>query len=129
MDDAGIFRELHATVIPVTDLDRSVRWYGDVLGLMPRRTIEGFLCVLGTGGATNICLYVPEAGDETPGGGGSGAFPNFRTDDIDATHAHLVRSGATCTEVGRGPELSWFTFFDPDGNRIDVCEYTEAWLP
>ena len=127
-DTAGIFRELHATIVPVRDLARSLAWYRETLGLAPRRVEEGFLAVLGTGGPTHICLYVPEVGAESPGDQATGSFPNFRTDDIDATHAHLTAHGVRCTEIGRGGPLSYFTFHDPDGNRIDVCEYGSDWL-
>ena len=53
-DTAGIFRELHATIVPVRDLARSLAWYRETLGLEPRRVEEGFLAVLGTGGGSKI---------------------------------------------------------------------------
>jgi len=125
---AGIFQELHATVIAVSDLSASREWYEDVLGLEPRRVVEGFLAVYGTGGSTNVCLYVPQPGQEKPGYQGGGAFPNCRSRDAAATHAHLTERGVRCTDVQSSPELSWFTFHDPDGNRLDVCEYGPDWL-
>jgi catechol 2,3-dioxygenase-like lactoylglutathione lyase family enzyme len=125
---AGIFRELHAVIVPVRDLAASLAWYRETLGLEPRRVEEGFLAVLGTGGPTHVCLYVPEDAEDGTGEAPAGSFPNFRTDDIDAAHAHLVGHGVRCTEVARGGPLAFFTFHDPDGNRIDVCEYGPAWL-
>jgi catechol 2,3-dioxygenase-like lactoylglutathione lyase family enzyme len=125
---AGIFLELHATVIAVSDLSASCAWYEDVLGLEPRRVIEGVLAVYGTGGPTNICLYVPQPGQERPGYQDGGAFPNWRSRDAAATHAHLTERGVRCTDVQSSPEIAWFTFYDPDGNRLDVCEYGPDWL-
>jgi catechol 2,3-dioxygenase-like lactoylglutathione lyase family enzyme len=123
---AGIFRELHAAVVPVRDLEAARGWYEKVLGLRVEKEVGGFLAVYGTGGPTRICLYVPEPGSEQHG---QGTFPNWRARDIDATREYLVERGVDCSEVGRGDELSWFSFRDPDGNRHDVCEYTPAWLP
>ena len=124
---AGIFRELHAVVVPVTDLDASLAWYRETLGLEPRRVIDGALAVLGTGGPTNVCLYVPGP-DGTKGTCPTGTFPNFRAEDIAATRARLVDHGVTCSEVLGGGGVEFFTCHDPDGNRIDVCAFGDDWL-
>ena len=124
----GIFRELHAAIVPVSDLGAACAWYESVLGLEPRRVIEGVLAVYGTSGPTHLCLYVPEPGGEKPGYADQGAFPNWRSDDVEMTRAHLLAHDVRCTDVVAGGTLSFFTFYDPDGNRHDVCEYGEAWL-
>lgn len=124
----GIFRELHAAIVPVSDFENARRWYEEVLELEPRKVLPGFLVVYGTGGPTHLCLYVPDPGKERPGYHDGGAFPNWRAEDIDATHRLLVERGVRCTEVRRGPGLAWFTFRDPDGNRYDVCEFGADWL-
>ena len=125
---AGIFRELHAVIVPVRDLAESLAWYRDMLGLQPRRVEEGFLAVLGTGGPTHVCLYVPDDDADGLGTRREGSFPNFRTDDIEATRRHLTERGVRCTEIAGGDPLAFFTFHDPDGNRIDVCAYGPDWL-
>ena len=131
MADAGIFMELHAAVIPVSDMARSRTFYEEVIGLTPRR--EGpneALVVYFTTGPTHICLYDAAAYGDRPGYDRQGTFANFRTADIDATHEHLVQAGVQCTDIGRTaqPDMAWFSFRDPDGNRIDVCQYGEDWL-
>ncbi len=125
----GIFRELHAAIVPVSDLEAACAWYEDVLELVPRRVLDGVMAVYGTSGPTHLCLYVPEAGVEEPGYPNQGAFPNWRADDLDVTRAHLIDRGVRCGEVVHGGVLRFLTFFDPDGNRHDVCEYGDAWLP
>lgn len=122
---AGIFRELHATVVPVSDMAAARRWYETVLGLTPEKVFGEFIAVYGTGGPTRLCLYVhgpdPEHADQ-------GTFPNWRAHDIEATREYLVERSVECSEVSPGDQLSWFSFRDPDGNRLDVCEYGPAWL-
>ena len=116
-------------MVPVADMAAARRWYQEVLGLIPEKSLGGFMTVYGTGGPTRLCLYAPEPGEELPGYAQQGAFPNWRAGDIDATREYLVERGVQCSEIGRGEELSWFSFRDPDGNRFDVCEYGAAWLP
>jgi catechol 2,3-dioxygenase-like lactoylglutathione lyase family enzyme len=129
MENPGLFRELHAAVIPVSDMAESRRWYEEILGLEPKRvTPEGFLTVYATPGPTHICLYTCEPMGEKAGYEGQGCFPNGRSDDIEATQAHLVQHDVECTEVQTGGPIRWFTFYDPDRNRHDVCEYGPDWL-
>ncbi len=127
METAGIFRELHATVIPVLDLVGARAFYGGVLELELVKDIPDVLAVFATGGGTHICVFRPETDEEGPASGG--AFPNFRSDDIAATHAHLTAHGVACGAIQMGDPLSWFQFRDPFGNRIDVCAYGSTWLP
>jgi len=128
MGPAGIFRELHAAVVPVRDLVASTRWYRDVLGLTPRKEVPGFLVVFGTGGPTNLSIYLPREGEREPGDAGTGSYPSWRARDAAAVHAWLLARGVECTPVQTGGGLKWFRFHDPDGNRFDVCEYGHSWL-
>jgi len=126
---AGIFRELHAAVVPVSDMEVSRLFYEGVLGLTPARVVAGALTVYGTGGKTWLCLYEPDPGGDRPGYDGQGAFPNFRAEDIEVVHEQLLAREVPCTDIESGGSLRWFTFRDPDGNRIDVSEYGPDWLP
>jgi hypothetical protein len=47
----------------------------------------------------------------------------------------LLRLGRPCGDHPKKAEIGvelrnsgWFTFHDPDGNRLDVCEYGTEWL-
>jgi len=127
MADTGIFRELHAVIVPVPDLDAARAFYGGVLGLEVARHMDGMMTVFRTGGPTHVCCFLPFEEAEGPAMGGS--FPNFRSDDIAATRAHLVEHGVECSEIQAAPELKFLQASDPFGNRFDVCEYGEDWLP
>jgi len=131
MTDAGIFMELHAAVVPVSDMARSRLFYEGVLGLTARREgPNGALVVYATGGPTHLCLYDAAAFGDKAGYDRQGTFPNFRSADIDLTHEQLTDAGVHCTEIGRTaePDMAWFSFRDPDQNRIDVCQYGDDWL-
>jgi hypothetical protein len=45
---------------------------------------------------------------------------DLRPADQAAEVARLEGLGATRTSVGQGPEVSWVTMADPDGNEFDV---------
>ena len=125
----GIFTEVHAVVVPVSDMDESRKFFEGILGLTPRKILpEGFMTVYGTGGPTNICLYDAVSAGDKPGYARQGCFANFRTDDIEATRRHLVSNKVKCSSIVAGDVLSFFTFYDPDGNRFDVCQFGPAWL-
>ncbi len=117
----GIF----STSVEVTDLDRSLAFYRDVLGCEVRfdsvlwpgaRLVE----VSPPGTEVLVALVTRESG--LPIG------VRYWTDSADAAHADLVAADVTPhSEVLRlegAPPM--FTFSDPDGNTVIVLEGPEA---
>ncbi len=106
-------------MLPVTDLDRGVAFYRDVLGLPFLFTappqMAFFQC-----GAVRLLVGVLPAGHTA----GRGSAVYFKVADIHATHATLaaagVRFGAAPHLVHRAPtsELWLAEFTDPDGNPL-----------
>ena len=101
----------------VTDLDRGVAWYRDVLGFELLYRLDDIAwCELKTGvERVNIGLGVRE---ET--GGAGGATLTFGVTDIEAAKAELDRQGVRQD----GPihdipgMVRLLTFFDPDDNAL-----------
>jgi catechol 2,3-dioxygenase-like lactoylglutathione lyase family enzyme len=104
--------------IAVTDVDRSVEFYGAGLGwnVDHDRTVSPelrFVQVTPPGSACSFCF-----------GKGLGMLPEGQRQylqvvvaDADAARAHLVERDIECTDV---EELAWgrfVNFSDPDGNR------------
>ena len=101
----------------VTDLDRSIAWYRDVLGftLLYKRDDIAW-CELSTGVArVNVGLGQREAA-----GGTGGATLTFGVSDIDAAKAgldrHDVRQDGPIRDIPDMVRL--LTFFDPDDNAL-----------
>lgn len=115
-----IRRHIGQVFIPVTNMERSVRWYADLLSFEP-----------GTASHENTILDIPvEDGprlaldanrpDFTPDGP-----PRFFfwSDDMAATVAHLRQLGVRITsDVEDIGSVFFVQFEDPDGNPLMVCQ-------
>ncbi len=105
----------------VTDLDRSIAWYRDVLGFdLLYRLDDNAWCELKTGvERVNVGLsQVEEAG------GRGGATLTFGVEDIEAAKAELdsrsVRQDGPIRDIPGLVRL--LTFYDPDDNALMLYE-------
>ncbi|RYG75642.1 MAG: VOC family protein [Alphaproteobacteria bacterium] len=106
-----------ACALSVTDLDVSLAWYRDVLGMeLLHRRDDIAWCEF----ATSVARVTVGLSQTETAGGGGGATLTFGVTDIDAAKAVLdaagVRQDGGIDEV---PELvRLLTFYDPDGNAL-----------
>jgi glyoxylase I family protein len=121
----------------VRDLDESIAFYRDKLGLTPAFDFvndrgERFGIYLHVGGRSFIELFQGEVGEATPAQ--SYRHLCLEVDDIEATAAALREQGIEVSRVEMGGDQSWQAWLtDPDGNRIELHCYTPqskqaAWL-
>lgn len=113
--------------LAVTDVDRSVAFYGDGLGwsVDHDRVISPelrFVQVTPPGSACSICF----------GTGldmmtdGSSQFIQVVVDDADAALAHLRDRGIDCDGIDEQPWGRFVRFEDPDGNRWALQQIVRA---
>ena len=101
----------------VTDLDRSIAWYQDVLGftLLYKRDDIAW-CEL----STDVARVNVGLGQREASGGSGGATLTFGVSDIDAAKAaldrHDVRQDGPIRDIPDMVRL--LTFFDPDDNAL-----------
>lgn len=110
--------DLHHVAINVTDLDRSIAFYTDVLGfaVLPREGIAVPGAWLDVGSGRQIHLVGGTVPDDV------GQHVAFVVDDLDNTVAELTAAGLTVKgPVVIGPRRQAF-LFDPDGNRLEINE-------
>jgi len=118
------------TCFHVADLERSVAFYCDGLGFrhafdFVRDTGERHGCYLHIGGRQFIELFQRPLGERADG-------QSFRhicleVDDINATVAELRGRGVEVTDPKMGSDESWQSWIeDPDGNRMELHQYTPA---
>ncbi|MGW1586213.1 VOC family protein [Streptomyces sp. NPDC002386] len=119
----------HASFVtlPVSDQDRALRFYRDVLGLevaADRQLPQGrWLQVAPAGAQTAFTLSGPGMGGFTPG---SARGIMLVTTDVDADCARLAAAG---TQVQGPDELPWgrmASFADPDGNGLMLLTEKEG---
>jgi lactoylglutathione lyase/glyoxylase I family protein len=116
----------------VSDLDASIAFYRDQLGLTPAFDFvneqgERFGCYLRVGGRAFLELF---KGTLTARAEGQ-AFQHIclEVDDIESTVATLRERGVEVGPVSLGSDQSYQAWLsDPDGNRIELHGYTpESW--
>jgi CreA protein len=106
--------------INVSDLERAIEWYGDVLGLeLVYKLDQHGWCEMST--ATKHVTIGLGQTEETKAGG---TTPTFGVVDIDAARKHLeskdVRFDGDTYEIDGMVRLAMF--YDPDGNSFMLAE-------
>ena len=120
---SGIFTKLDTVLLRVRDLDASRAWYERTLGLLAVYVdLEEGLVIFGVGGTTSLTLWQLKPGEHLAPTGAAIPFPIFGSDDARQTHKLLSSRGVSVDPVQDGPGVRYFTFRDPDGNRLEVCE-------
>jgi lactoylglutathione lyase len=106
----------------VSDMDRAVEFYGDVVGLKLVRRDGPSWAMFESGSDVRLALHGAMEGRPIETGGATAVF---RVEDLDAARADLQRRGARFDEqVGDVEGYARFaTFSDPDGNRVQIIEY------
>jgi catechol 2,3-dioxygenase-like lactoylglutathione lyase family enzyme len=110
--------------VNVSDLQRSIDWYRDVLGFdVEYRMDEIGWCELKTPfGAVNIGLSQTE--EQRAGG----TVPTFGVKDIDAARRHLETRDVKTDEIFDVQGMvKLMGFYDPDGNPWMLAETSETY--
>ena len=104
-----------------TDIDRSVKFYEDVVGLKLARRDDGNWALF-EAGPVHLALHGAIEGRPFQAGGATAVF---KVDDLDTARAALEERGATFAEhVGEVQGFARFASFqDPDGNVVQIIEY------
>jgi catechol 2,3-dioxygenase-like lactoylglutathione lyase family enzyme len=106
----------------VSDMDRAVEFYRDVLGLSVVRR-DGDSWALFEAGGRRFALHAATEGQSvTPGGATA-----FAVHDLDAARARLADRGVRSSHEGDVEGYARFaSFLDPDGNTFQLIEYARA---
>jgi catechol 2,3-dioxygenase-like lactoylglutathione lyase family enzyme len=127
-----MIRGLAHVCFRVRDLDASLAFYRDRLGLKPAFDFTDengnrFGVYLHVGGRNFIELFATDV-VEAPS---NQSYQHFclEVDDLAAAAEELRSHGVDVTDVTMGSDHSWQAWLsDPDGNRIELHQYTpESW--
>jgi predicted enzyme related to lactoylglutathione lyase len=104
----------------VRDMDRSVAFYRDALGLAMRMRHEDTWAEFEAGG---VRIGLHGVGEAATSHGGTVVF---RVEDLDLAKASLAARGVAFEDhLGEVPGYARYaSFSDPDGNSMQLIEYT-----
>ena len=125
MSELSIVHLDHCSVI-ITNVERSRRFYGELLGLREiakPRTFD-FVVIWYDLGNQHLHLLLKEQAD-TP----SARHFALRVADIQAARAHFAAKGIVMQETTPIPGADRFFIFDPDGNRIEIIQWLQPYDP
>lgn len=120
---AGIFERLDTVIIRVKNLDKSKLWYTEILQL--KNLFEDDkekLVVFDTGGTTSVTIWQLKEDEIFQTGKGTGSFPIFLSSDVLSIHKYLAEKRVEVSNILEGEGIKFFSFYDPDGNRLEVCQ-------
>jgi len=108
--------------IPVTDLDRAIRFYSALLGqTVKKQEYPGFAIGLlpGAGPDSSGCLYLPEGDENKPGAAGPLVYLNC-SGRLDDAVAQVERHGGKIIQAKASIAPHGFRaiVLDSEGNRI-----------
>jgi CreA protein len=111
--------------VNVSDLDRSIAWWGEMLGFEPTYVMKEYgWCELGTS-VDGVGLGLGQV-EEVKASGGT--TPTFGVGDIEAARRHMESRGVTFdgdTYEIEG-QVKLCTFYDPDGNPFMLAEVLDV---
>lgn len=116
---------VHHVGIPVYDLARAEAFYRDVLGIGRSETPSynpSSIVFLSCGVSM---IHLIRYGDEIERPGRKGVHWAFEVDDLEEAYQRVSASGCEI-EISISPRPDstlYFFFYDPEGNRIELCRH------
>jgi glyoxylase I family protein len=113
----------HCSII-ITDVERSRRFYRDMLGLkeIHKPRTFNFVVLWFDLGNQHIHLLLKDQADTA-----SQRHFALRVADLAAARAHFGQHGIAMQETTPIPGADRFFIFDPDGNRIEIIQWLRAY--
>ncbi|MGG2017043.1 VOC family protein [Bacillus sp. S10(2024)] len=112
--------------IPVKDPKIAAKWYEEKLGFkLIYIENEAAVMKIEEESQTVVCLVrtVNHQPMKFPENNfGVGKYYNFIPKDINETYRLLIERGVKVNPISGEGTTQFFTFFDPDGNPLGVCE-------
>ncbi|MGN1400127.1 MAG: VOC family protein [Bacillus sp. (in: firmicutes)] len=117
---------MEGVFIPVKDPEQSAEWYRDKLGfVLQYLEAEAAVMNIAEESETVVCL-VRVSGHQPmrfpDNSFGVGKYYNFLSSGIEEVHASLSGEHVEVTPIESEGTTKFFTFYDPDGNPLGVCQ-------
>ncbi|QOR68766.1 VOC family protein [Cytobacillus suaedae] len=112
-----MFKRIDTVFLEVSDIQQSIDWYTTILGF-ELRWQHGVYAALNVS-ETPLTL-VQKNDDFQPN---KKSLFNFYVSDVNEAHSHLVNNEVKVEDIQVEDDVSWFVFYDLDGNRLEVCHF------
>lgn len=123
--EAHLLQGIDTIIIRVTDIEISKDWYEQRLGFT---TVwyeqEMKLAVLDTHGPTSITLW--ETDGQMIVHRETATYPIFGTADASELRIELERREVRTDDLMKDNYVSYFYFYDPDGNVLEACQVHDS---
>jgi predicted enzyme related to lactoylglutathione lyase len=116
----SLFKRIDTVFLEVTDMEKSIKWYTEVLGFSIRwyDKQNGYAAI--DIGETPLTLV--SAREVAPA---SHCLLNFYSSDINKAHQELKKNGVHVEEIVDHGNVLSFEFKDLDGHVLGVCYFEE----
>lgn len=115
----------HVSIV-ITDVERSRRFYRDLLGLREiakPRTFDFVVLWFDLGDQQLHLLHKPQADSRSP------RHFALRVTDVPAARNYFQKRNVPIEETTPIPGADRFFLFDPDGNRIEIIQWLKPYDP
>jgi catechol 2,3-dioxygenase-like lactoylglutathione lyase family enzyme len=128
MADALPQLDLYTTILRVKDIQRSVAWYCDVLGLHPERNDSTYrLMTLVSSSGQRLTLREIDKEHVIVPSGLFGSYVVFITSDANATYAQMTARGQKVSSIQDHPGVRLFWIYDPDDHPLCILQFVIDW--
>ena len=117
--EEAMIKETNVTLM-VSDMERSVRFYSNTLGLKVKARYGDHFAQIESPG-TIIALHPATKGGPKPGESGSISI-GFSVDDLDKATAELTKKGVIFSGTTDDAQVRLAFFADPDGNPLYLSQ-------
>lgn len=116
-----LIQGIDTVILRVSNIENAKNWYIEKLGFgLLYEDPASRLAVLDTYGPTSLTLwqtdYTLSVHRDTAN------YPILKTVQVEALRNELVHRGVETSEISYGDGVSFFQFFDPDGNVLEACQ-------
>lgn len=116
-----LLQGIDTVIIRVKDIYASKEWYEKKLGLKPVWDDAALaLAVLDTKGPTSLTLW--QTPHKISVEKETASYPIFRTPDVATLRMELLSRQVTTSDIITDQHVSYFFFYDPDGNVLEACQ-------
>lgn len=119
--DKHFLQGIDTVILRVSNMDKSNEWYTQKLGLKEIHRDEKLkLVVLDTFSPTSLTIW--ETDQKIEPNPRTTTYPIFRTTDAKDVHGQLKDQGVNVGDIITDHVVTYFTFYDPDNNVLEVCQ-------